>query len=266
VAPGRSAIVGLIVTHRPGPAAPVSTKQGMRLGQCRAESPIGMAYRLKIAAAVCVVSAVAAFSFSGSAVAREDSARIRVVAAGFSQTNAEEADFGVVLRNPTSLDARDVQVTTNLLSSSGRIVDTDSSTIALIPAGTTYYFGESTFPHGRVARLQTFTQVGEWTRHAFRLPAVEHVRITNDGFGPVVAGEIRNTLRGKISRLARISFVVFDSRGRVSSGGFTFPDSDIPRGRRIGFDSTLLSTAPARARSARASIENQGTSFNLIPG
>ena len=202
----------------------------------------------------------------GSATA----ANVAVVARGFSQ-HEEEIGVGFVLRNTSKLDALDVRLTYNLAGAGGRLIASDSQSIQVIPAGATYYTGDEVDASSATARarqLEVFVQVGQSVSHRYRLPQVSHVAVVVK-YGTVrVQGEIKNTLAGTLDGLARVGIVVFDRAGKVVGGGFTYPDTSIPRGMRVLFDaiSGVDTVPPAKAASARASVENEGAESEPMLG
>jgi hypothetical protein len=202
--------------------------------------------------------------------ANREQARIVVAATGFGQDlDPRELGAGFVLKNSTSLDALGVEVTVNVVGSRGRLIASDSVNYTLIPAHTVFYGGDDLFPHGRAVRLEVYTQVDHWARHRYHLPVVRHVRFLVDAAGEgTVTGEVDNNLRGRLSQSAHIGIVLFGRNGRIVGGGFTFPDSDIPRGRRILFESVSGpgATRPSRVAYARASMDNDDGLLDPVPG
>jgi hypothetical protein len=187
-----------------------------------------------------------------------NTAQVVVRGQGFSQ-EGESLSYGVVLRNVSPVeDALDVSVTTNFVDASGTILKTESETMNVIPASTTYYLGGNTYPESgsRVARLETDVTVGDRASASYSLPKVSHVRLVNEEYiGLSVHGQVENTLDSPLSDFARISAVVFDSRGRVVGGGFTYLDAPLAPGRRAAFDASI-DAAPSTTTRARVSVEN----------
>jgi hypothetical protein len=218
------------------------------------------------AAAVAGVAAVPA----ASSHANREQARIVVAATGFGQDeDPRELGAGFVLKNATSLDALGVEVTINVVGSGGRLIGGDSVNFTLIPAHTVFYGGADVFPHGRAVRLEVYTQVDHWVRHRYHLPVVRNVRFVVDAAGEgTVTGEVFNNLRGRLSQSAHIGIVLVGHNGSIVGGGFTFPDNDIPPGRRILFESVSGpgATRPSRIAYARASMDNDNGLLDPVPG
>jgi hypothetical protein len=185
-------------------------------------------------------------------------ATVVVQASGFSQ-DGSDASYGVVLRNtsPTQ-DALDVEVTTNFDDASGTILDTESETISVIPAHTTYYLGGdgSLESSARVVRLEVNPTVGQSAHTNYPLPIVSRVGLTRDLYlGLTVHGQVENNLDAPLSQFAQITTVIFSPSGRVVGGGFTYLDADLPPGRSAAW-STNITATPHSAGYARASMEN----------
>ena len=189
-------------------------------------------------------------------------ATVVVVSTGFSQQSSSantDVDYGIVLRNTSpDRDARNVQVTVNAVGAQNVVLDTNTSTVLTIPAGSTYYFGGRSFYSGSAVttRLDAVAQVGESVAKESTLPAPANVRLEPSSLGGVeVLGEVKNTAATPLSSFARITAVLFDSQGRVVGGGSGSLESDVPPGARIGFRLFATSVPPAGAASAQVSIE-----------
>lgn len=186
-----------------------------------------------------------------------NSPSVKVRAEGFSQ-DQENVSYGVVLRNVSAQDALDVSVTTNFVDGTGTILKSESESISVLPAGKTYYLGGDSFTErgARVAHLETAVSVGSSQAASYPLPTVTRVRLANDEYaGLSVHGEVENTLDAPLSQFARISAVVFDTRGRVIGGGYTYLDADLAPGRRAAFEASIQATS-STASYARATAEN----------
>jgi hypothetical protein len=191
-----------------------------------------------------------------------EEAVVAVSKMGFSQDEHGEVGYGFVLvNNSAQEDALDVTVTVNVLDASGTIIATEAEAINVIPAGETFYLGGATYASGEKAdQLEPIVAVGSSEEASYPLPAVSRVRLINEEYlGLRVRGEVENTLDQPLSQLARIGIVVFDSRGEVVGGGFTFLDADLPPGRRASFDAGngVGAIPPNRAESAMASVDNE---------
>jgi len=189
-------------------------------------------------------------------------AKVVVEKAGFShEAQYGELAYGIVLKNPSSMDATEVQVSINMLDKSGTILSTEDSMINVIPAGETYYFGGSTYIEGsKPKKMEAFVDVGSSESAQYALPEVSKVRIVRDDWGGFsVRGQVKNNLDGTLSSLATITCVVFDKNGKVVGGGFTYLDSDLPSGRTAGFEIVNGPGAipPSKAAEAKASMDNE---------
>ena len=196
------------------------------------------------------------------APAEAEDAVVVATKAGFGQ-DGSQLGYGMILRNMSkSDDALDVAVTVNVLDGQGNILSTESESVNVIPAGEVFYLGGSTsVPDGeRADEVEPIIAVGSSEPASYPLPKVTRVRVLRTEFlGLEVRGEIENTLREPLSSFAKIGVVVFDPKGNIVGGGFTFPDGEIPPGRRVGFQATIgvSAASPASAKFARASIDNE---------
>ena len=128
----------------------------------------------------------------------------------------------------------------------------------MIPASTTYYFGDDLFLDGRVApnRLEVVTQIGSEAKKSLALPPVANLRLSDYILGGVeIDGEVSNPFTRSLSGLALITGVIFDSSGNALGGGFTFPEASIPPGSRIGFAIGVWGAQLSQAASAQVSVE-----------
>ena len=189
-------------------------------------------------------------------------AAVAVAGKGFSQDDTS-VSYGIVLKNKSATeDALDVTVNTNFVDASGTILESESDSVNVIPAGETFYLGGDAFTEGgaRVVRMETYAEVGQSETAAYPLPVVSDLRLRHEEYiGLKAYGVVENTLDKPLSQFARIGIVVFDARNRVVSGGFTYLDADLPPGRRAAFD-TSIDAAPSTVRYVRASVDNSVTS------
>ena len=199
--------------------------------------------------------------------AADDAAVAEVVPAktGVSQGDGREIGYGIVLENRSANeDALDVTVTVNILDAAGDVIATEAERINVIPAGETFYLGGASYgdERTRAVALETIVDVGSSEPAAYPLPQVTKVTVTRDEFlGYRVRGEVVNNLDQPLSSFAKIGIVLFDERGEVVGGGFTFLDAELPPGRRAGFEAgNGISAAPGgRVSEARASVNNEVT-------
>jgi hypothetical protein len=188
-------------------------------------------------------------------------ANVVVVSTGFSQQSSAagtEVDYGVVLGNASTSDARDVLVTVRARGAQNTVLGTDDAIVATIPAGATYYAGGrlSYQGGGATARLETSVQVSESVASAGVPPSPANVRVEPSTLGGVVVlGEVENAAATPLSRLARITAVLYDAHGKVVGGGFGYPAADVPPGARIGFTVFAPAVPAAGPLSAQVSIE-----------
>lgn len=180
------------------------------------------------------------------------------IASRLSSTGSWFAGYGIVLRNVSIYeDAISVSVTVNILDSGSRILKTEVDTYAAIPAGRTYYAGgESILEGGQPARLEVRAQVGERiTKFLGGLPVVRNVRVSDSLLGAEVAGEVANPYAWRLSSRARITYACFDSADNVIGGGYTYLQTELPPGGRIGFKTLVEELSADQIASVRVSVE-----------
>ncbi|HXH35941.1 MAG TPA: hypothetical protein VNJ54_16295 [Plantibacter sp.] len=190
-------------------------------------------------------------------------ARVVVDKSGFGYVDEygfRELGYGIVLRNASpDQDAFNVQITVNVVDGANRILKSESSYIAMVPASSPYYFGGrlSVNPNETPAKLEITVRVGEGKKKALPLPPVSNLRVFDSGYGSIrVAGEFSNPYTKPMSSIAYISIVLFDAAGSIIGGGFTFPSAEVPPGGRIGFETSAAGVSDiSRIASVQASVE-----------
>lgn len=211
-----------------------------------------------------MATAAAETSSAPSQDATSADAKIIVDGAGFSVGDYQEVGYGLVLKNTsTSMDAREVQVTANLLDGSGAVIQTDNATLNLIPAGGTFYFGSSIYVDkgDKPRELEAFVDVGssETADSTLQLPQVTHVRMINEPYvGVTVRGQVKNNLDGTLSMLARIGCVLFGANDKVVGGGFGYMRASLPSGRTAGIYVTngTIATPASKVKRVEVSMDN----------
>ncbi len=195
-----------------------------------------------------------------SSTAAEGGAQVVVDGSGFSVDEYGNAGYGLVLHNTsTAEDAYDLAITANLLDSAGNVIDTDNTTLSLLPAGETFYFGGEFYDVKKAKKLEAFVDIGTTEPAQYELPKATNVRLAGDqDFGLRVKGQVKNTHEGTLSEFARIGVVVFDKNDEVIGGGYAFLDANLPSGRTAAFDTGNGVSATPRSKAARvkASVEN----------
>jgi len=190
-------------------------------------------------------------------------AQVVVDGAGFSVGDDQEVGFGLVLRNTSdTMDAIDVQVSVNLLSSSGAVVKTEDGSLNVIPAGGTFYYGGESFldKGDKAKRLEAFVDVGSSEAAQYNLPEVTHVHVVNqDYIGVTVSGQVKNELESSLSCIATIGCVLFDGNGKVVGGGFAYLDADLKPGRTAAFEvlNGTTATPASKVKRAEVSMDNE---------
>jgi hypothetical protein len=191
-------------------------------------------------------------------------AAVAVQQSGFSTVTTDvdrEMNFGVVLRETSGVkDALQVQVTANFFDPAGHIVDTEVNTIDRIPAGATFYyggFGSTALENPVPASLQVtvIVEEGQKATGVGPPPPANLHFFANDVGELEVQGQFTNPYTQTLTDLTEITYVLFDSGGKVISGGVTSTGADIPPGGQFGFDDFDTTVDPSQVASANASID-----------
>jgi hypothetical protein len=179
------------------------------------------------------------------------------IASRLSSIGSTFAGYGIVLRNISpDEDAINVDVTVNILDASGLILETEVDNYIAVPAGTTYYAGGESIFNGQPARLEVRVQTRQRQRKSIPgLPTVQNVRVTEGFLGAELSGELANPYSRPLSSLARITFVCLDAAGNAIGGGYTYPETDVPPGARIGFNTFIEGLSASQISSVQVSVE-----------
>lgn len=153
-------------------------------------------------------------------------------------------------------------MTVNLLDKSGAVLQTENTTLSLIPAGGTWYFGGMLIVDkgDKPRKMEAFVDVGVSESAQYKLPTVTHVRVVKDPYmGVSVKGQVTNEWKdAALSTSARIGCVLFDANDKVVGGGFGYLNSNLPPGRTAAVEATLgpSSTPASKVKRAEMSIDN----------
>lgn len=199
-------------------------------------------------------------------VGRLAAPKIVLVESGFSTRpvgTGTELSYGLVLRNTSATrDATSVSVQTNFVLADDHLLGTDTHTVPLIPAGTDYYYGESTtFPGAApISRLEVVLQAGGFAPHQSHMPTLANIHLVPGSFDPSwlgsVQGELQNTDPSLTLQSASFSAVVFDSEGNILGGGNGGAYDSLPPGARefLDFDGGVDAIPTANAASIQVSV------------
>ena len=171
--------------------------------------------------------------------------------------------YGLVLHNTSSTqDATKVTVQTNFVEPDDHLIGTDTHTVALIRAGTDYYYGASvSFPGSApVARLEVVLQANGFVSDQSHMPTLANIHLVPSPYQPAwlgsVEGEIQNTDPSLSLQTASLSAVVFDSAGKILGGGNGGIYGNLPPGTRefLKFDGGVDVIPTADAASVQVSV------------
>ena len=207
----------------------------------------------------------------GFAVAGPPTAPARVVIknSGFSQRvrfTSRYVSYGVELSNPSpENDALEVTVLVNFVDATNRVVDSDSTRIEAIGAGTIYYLGGSTSipDSSQVSKLEIITRIGGQSPKRKLGPAFADVIVQAAKSDPAwvgaVVGQIENDHPTALLRRTTISAVIYDSAGTIIGGSTGNMSEELLPGVRAYFQAPRGADAVPFDRAASASISPLGS-------
>ncbi len=175
--------------------------------------------------------------------------RLSVVKDGFSTRTSSagntDVSYGVIIRNTSpNADALNVNVLVNFVLGDDHLLGSTSTTISVLPAGTTYNLGGNmNFPAAApIARLEIVMQVGGRAKHTGHPPALDNVVIEpslyDKGWVGDVAGEVINNDPSLSLQSVQYSAVILDAAGNVLGGGNGTSYGALPPGTRMVFKLT----------------------------
>ena len=206
------------------------------------------------------------FTVVGGTVAHS---KLTVPAKGWSQRPSSygpgsSVSYGVQLHNPsTSEDAQNVTVLVNFVDGGNHVMQTATTRIPDVAAGTTFNLGGSASLPGQtpVAKLEVVVQTKQYAKSAPHVPATENVVIDPSQFDPKWVGEVDGTIvnddASKVLTNAQLSVVLFDATGAIVGGGTGYVFAALPPGTRAYFSATtgFSSIGIDRASTAAISVE-----------
>lgn len=184
------------------------------------------------------------FTVVGSTAAHS---KLSIGAKGFTQRpdsygDGSSVSYGVVLNNPSpSEDAENVTVLVNFVDGSNHVLQSATTNVTSVSAGTLFYLGGSTAlpTQTPVDRLEVVVQTQTLAPHGAHIPAVQNVTIVPGRFDAnwvgEVDGELVNDDATKVLSSAQLSVVLFDATGAVVGGGTGFAFASLPPGTRSHF-------------------------------
>jgi hypothetical protein len=161
--------------------------------------------------------------------------------------------IGMVLKNQSDVDARDITVNVNIVDRQGTIIASQSSGAALIPAHATMYNSETVFTPSRLrpTSVDLRLEVGE-TGTGGKRPRTTGVRFTHNDQYFTVTGVLKNDLDHSVNGV--VSAVLFDRSNNIigSNVGGTEADT-LPPGRKSLFtvDFIRVGVDPSRVAYVR---------------
>jgi hypothetical protein len=196
-------------------------------------------------------------------------ARVVIKNSGFSQRvrfTSRYVSYGVELSNPSpENDALDVTVLVNFVDATNRVVDSDSTRIDAIGAGTVYYLGGSTtIPDAsQVSKLEIVTRIAGQAPKRKLGPAFADVIVQAAKSDPAwvgaVVGQIENDHPTSLLKRTSISTVIYDSAGTIIGGSTGDMSEELLPGIRAYFQAARGADAVPFDRAFSASISPLGS-------
>lgn len=195
--------------------------------------------------------------------------KLVITAQGYSQRPdsfgpGSSVSYGVVLDNPSSsADAQSVTVLVNFLDASDHVLQTSSTSVPAIAAGSFFNLGGNTSLPSQtpVSRLEIVVQTGSYVAHALHIPPVDNIQIVPSTYDPgwvgAVNGEIVNDHPTDVLTNAQLSIVLYNATGQVVGGGTGYVFNALPPGTRSFFSASngFSAVSVQNASTAAISIE-----------
>lgn len=195
-------------------------------------------------------------------------ARVVIQKNGFSQRvyfTTRKVSYGVELSNPSpENDALDVSVLVNFLDATNRVVDTDTTEIDAIGAGTVFYLGGSTSipDSSQVSKIEIVTRIGGQQPKRKLGPGYADILVqaakSDPAWTGAVVGQILNDHPTMLLKRTSISAVVYDSAGNVIGGSTGRNSDELLPGVRAYFQSATGADAIPFDRVGSASVSMLG--------
>ena len=195
-------------------------------------------------------------------------ARIIVQKNGFSQRvffSSRKVSYGIELSNPSpENDALEVDVLVNFLDATNRVVDTDTSNVDAVGAGTIFYLGGSTtIPDGsQVSKIEIVTRIGGQQPKKKLGPGFSDILVQAQKSDPAwtgaVVGQILNDHPTMLLKGTNVSAVIYDSAGNVIGGSTGRNSDELLPGVRAYFQSGTGADAIPFDRVGSASVSMLG--------
>ncbi|MGZ8782468.1 MAG: hypothetical protein ACXWZB_03110 [Gaiellaceae bacterium] len=196
-------------------------------------------------------------------------ARIELRKTGFSQRvlhTSRRVSYGIELANPSpENDALVVNVLVNFVDATNRVVNTTTTRVEAVGAGSVYYLGGSTtIPDGSpVSKLEIVTRIGGQAPKRRLGPSYADVLVQAQKSDPAwtgaVVGQIVNDHPTMLLQRTQISAVIYDSAGNVLGGSNGGSHGELLPGVRAYFQAQSGADAIPFDRAASASVSTYGT-------
>jgi hypothetical protein len=196
-------------------------------------------------------------------------AQVLVRKSGFSQRvigPTRRLSYGVELHNPSpENDALKVSVLINFVDATNRVVNTKTSSVDVVGAGSVYYLGDgTTIPDASpVSKLEIVIRIGGQAPKAKRGPAYADVLVQAQRSDPAwvgaVVGQVENDHPTMLLRRTQVSAVIYDSAGNIVGGARGFASGELLPGVRAYFQASSGANSVPFDRAAGASVSTIGS-------
>jgi hypothetical protein len=189
---------------------------------------------------------------------------IAVGRSGFSEETFVDGStsvrYGVELVNRSpKVAALGVTVTASITDTAGRSVATDTTSLTVVPAASTFYASGLFFFRVSltVGSLSFSVSVDKGLERGVKLPPATHFLLTRDPYGntATLTGEITNPYATPLPDDATVYVVYYDSNNNVIGGDSVTTGAQVQPAATVGF---TIPYAPANVAAIGASVDPCG--------
>jgi hypothetical protein len=165
------------------------------------------------------------------------------------------AEYGLVLRNPTSRDALDVTVTVTAKDSSGGALVTDTPTTTLVPAGRAVVVAGELVSNLFLepSRISVRVRVGRWAVSGRRLPRARGLRVRVNVDSHAV-GWFTNPYARPMPSGAYINALFLNGNGRIMGVDTETTHAVVPPHGTARFDLSATYNTPEQLHAVRSAM------------
>jgi hypothetical protein len=171
------------------------------------------------------------------------------------------ANGGALITNNSNEDLFMVSVTYNFIGADGIPVTTETDTIEVIPAGSSYpsvidVYSDLAAAMPVTLEITVFADADSFFKSQWVEMGMGATKITPDEYFPTVNGSVTNPATQPFD-FYRLSCLLLDAAGTVVGGAFTYPDQTAP-GQTIAWQASI-EEGPMEAGAASAECRSIAT-------